>query len=220
MHMLGDTDFITILKGENMAENIGGIKIESGEKREFNTGAKKQASTGKGTPVLFPPDAYLEISKHFEDGAAIYSPRNWEKGIPLGELINSCERHIAQEKMGLTDERHDRAFVWCAVVYLATKLRIQAGILPAGLADLCGVYVEKQEREREFEIDNIFHNCFCEENGDICDCENKWFIYHRPTEQYLRKDLKLYKSQGSTEFHPTREAAEEHLQKYLQKGGD
>ncbi|HDY88779.1 MAG TPA: hypothetical protein ENH82_11800, partial [bacterium] len=77
------------------------IKTESGKKREFSTGAKKQAAKGKGTPVLFPPDAYLEVSKHFEEGAEHYSARNWEKGIPLSELINSLERHIAQEKMGL-----------------------------------------------------------------------------------------------------------------------
>lgn len=116
------------------------IKTESGEKREFNTGAKKQPATGKGTPVLFPGDAYLEVCKHFEDGAIHYGGRNWEKGIPLSELINSLERHIAQEKMGLTEESHDRALAWNAIVYLATKLRIEAGILPAELADLCGAY--------------------------------------------------------------------------------
>jgi len=134
-------DEVEIVNEENM-DSIGGIKVESGEKREFNTGAKKQASAGKGTPVLFPPDAYLEISKHFEEGAfnCGYGPRNWEKGIPLSELINSLERHIAQEKMGLIDERHDRALAWNAVVYLATKLRIQVGILPAELNDLYGAY--------------------------------------------------------------------------------
>lgn len=126
-------------------DNVGGIKIESGEKREFSTGAKKQPSAGKGTPVLFPPDAYLEISKHFEDGAIVHGDRNWEKGIPLSELINSLERHIAQEKMGLTDERHDRALAWCAAVYLATKMRIQAGVLPKELDDLCGAYAKENK---------------------------------------------------------------------------
>jgi hypothetical protein len=113
-----------------------GIKREVGEKRSFETGARKQPASDKGTPVLFPGDAYLEISKHFEDGARIYDARNWEKGIPLSELINSLERHIAQEKMGLTDERHDRAIAWNAVVYLATKLRVESGVLPSSLADI------------------------------------------------------------------------------------
>ena len=112
------------------------IKIEGGENRKFSTGATKQHSEGKGTPVLFPGDGYLEVCKHFEAGAKVHEPRNWEKGIPLSEIINSLERHIAQEKMGLTDERHDRAIAWEAIVYLTTKLRIQRGLLPIELDDM------------------------------------------------------------------------------------
>lgn len=122
------------------------IKKESEPERVFDNGAKRQAAAGKGTPSLFPGDAYLEVCKHFEDGAAHYSPRNWEKGLPLSTYIDSLERHIAQEKMGLTDESHDRAIAWNAVCYLATKLRIKAGLLPKELDDLEGVY-GKQEQE-------------------------------------------------------------------------
>ena len=112
------------------------IHKEEGPEREFSTGAHKQAATGKGTPVLVPADAYMEVARHFEEGAAIHGARNWEKGIPLSELLNSLERHIADEKMGKTNERHDRAIVWNALVYLATKMRIQAGILPRVLDDM------------------------------------------------------------------------------------
>ena len=112
------------------------IKIESGNKRKFVTGAEKQAASGKGTPVLVPGDAILEVAKHFEGGIPIYGARNWEKGIPLSEILNSLERHLQQEKMGLTDEPHARALVWNALVYLATKLRIEKGLLPFKLADM------------------------------------------------------------------------------------
>ena len=112
------------------------IKIESGEKREFSTGANKQAASGKGTPVLVPGDAILEVAKHFEGGVPIYGARNWEKGLPLSEILNSLERHLQQEKMGLTDEPHARALVWNALVYLATKLRIEKELLPADLDDM------------------------------------------------------------------------------------
>lgn len=115
------------------------IKEESGPERTFSTGANKQASAGKGTPVLFPGDAYLEIAKHFEDGATHYGARNWEKGIPLSSLIDSLERHIAQEKLGLADESHARAIAWNAVVYLATKIRVERGQLPVELADIPGI---------------------------------------------------------------------------------
>lgn len=112
------------------------IKKEQGDKREFSTGAKRQNADRKPRPGLFPGDAYLAISQHFADGAAIYDDRNWEKGLPLSSIIDSLERHIAQEKMGLTDESHDLALAWNAVVYLATKLRIKNGILPAELDNM------------------------------------------------------------------------------------
>lgn len=113
-----------------------GIKHETGENRVFSTGAHKQAAVGKGIPVLIPPDAMFELACHFEDGAILHGPSNWTKGIPLSELINSLERHIWQEKLGMTDERHDRAIAWNAIVYLATKLRINFGILPKELDDI------------------------------------------------------------------------------------
>jgi hypothetical protein len=112
------------------------IKKEQGENREFSTGATRQASAGKGLPSLFPGDAYIDICKHFENGLECHGARNWEKGLPLASLIDSLERHIAAEKMGLTDESHSRAIAWNAVVYLATKLRIEKGILPKKLDDM------------------------------------------------------------------------------------
>ncbi len=123
----------TIWKGILMSDEI---KIEAGKRREFPTGAERQSSEGKGTPVLVPGDAIIDIAKHFEKGADVYGARNWEKGIPLSELLNSLERHLQQLKMGLTDEPHARALAWNAVVYLATTLRIENGLLPAELDDM------------------------------------------------------------------------------------
>ena len=112
------------------------IKKVDGPRREFSTGAHKQAAAGKGCPVQVPGDAVMEVAKHFENGAVIHGARNWEKGLPLSELLNSMERHLQQEKMGMTDEPHARAMAWNALVYLATKLRIEKGILPQILADM------------------------------------------------------------------------------------
>ena len=55
---------------------------------------------------------YLEVAKHYEDGANKYSERNWEKGIPLHCYIDSAVRHLLKYLRGDTDEPHDRAFVW------------------------------------------------------------------------------------------------------------
>ena len=112
------------------------IKKEEGEKRVFSTGAKRQASSGKGTPSLIPGDAILDIAKHFEKGAVMYGGRNWEKGLTLSSILDSLERHLQQEKMGETDEPHARALAWNAIVYLATKIRIEKGILPPELDDM------------------------------------------------------------------------------------
>ena len=121
------------------------IKSEAGPNREFDTGAQRDFASGKGTPSLFPGDAYLEVCKHFEEGAAKYDARNWEKGMPLSIFIDSLERHIAAEKLGLTDESHDRAMAWNAICYLATKLRIKAGVLPVELDDMPVTYPTMDE---------------------------------------------------------------------------
>ncbi len=136
---------------------MNSIKREEGEERQFSTGANKQAAAGKGTPALFPADAYIEVCRHFEDGAALHGDRNWEKGIPLSELINSLERHIADEKMGKADERHDRALAWNAIVYLATKIRIQRSQLPPELADMptYPVIQKSSEHARKYQGHNI-----------------------------------------------------------------
>lgn len=56
--------------------------------------------------------AFLEVAKHYEDGASKYDERNWEKGIPLHCYIDSGVRHYFKYLRGDTDEHHDRAFLW------------------------------------------------------------------------------------------------------------
>ena len=55
---------------------------------------------------------FLEVAKHFEDGAKKYGPDNWRRGIPVNCYIDSAVRHYLKYLRGDTDERHDRAFVW------------------------------------------------------------------------------------------------------------
>lgn len=57
-------------------------------------------------------DMFLEVSKHFEDGAKKYGENNWQKGIPANCYIDSAVRHYLKWLRGDTDEPHDRAFVW------------------------------------------------------------------------------------------------------------
>lgn len=57
-------------------------------------------------------DMFLEVSKHFEEGAKKYGENNWQKGLPIHCCINSAVRHYLKWLRGDTDEPHDRAFIW------------------------------------------------------------------------------------------------------------
>ena len=55
---------------------------------------------------------FLEVAKHFAEGAKKYKPDNWKLGIPLQRYVDSCTRHYFKHVRGDKDEQHDRAFVW------------------------------------------------------------------------------------------------------------
>lgn len=135
---------------------------DSGNRREFETGAVRDIQEGKGRCDLLPlnvvayiylkvfgskdrtaevfanlgcftatgdiaflvyalnseenfnsySDMFLEVSKHFEEGAKKYGEYNWQKGIPTHCYIDSAVRHYLKYLRGDTDEEHSRAFVW------------------------------------------------------------------------------------------------------------
>ena len=61
---------------------------------------------------------FLEVAKHFEEGAKKYGENNWQKGIPVHCFINSAVRHYLKWLREDDDEPHDRSFVWnimCAI---------------------------------------------------------------------------------------------------------
>lgn len=58
------------------------------------------------------PTMFLEVAKHFEDGAKKYGENNWQKGIPAHCYIDSAVRHYLKWLRGDNDEPHDRAFCW------------------------------------------------------------------------------------------------------------
>jgi len=56
--------------------------------------------------------AFIELSKHYEDGAKKYSPNNWKLGINVHCFIDSAIRHYLKYLRGDTDEPHNRAVLW------------------------------------------------------------------------------------------------------------
>ncbi len=79
---------------------------DSGERREFDTGAVRDMASGKGLMVVMPAAALLRLSKHYEHGAQKYGKFNWQKGIPVDSFIDSALRHIMKYLDGWDDEDH------------------------------------------------------------------------------------------------------------------
>ena len=85
---------------------------DSGDRTEFETGAKRDMHAGKGRMDLLPWYGIMEVSKHCEEGALKYGEHNVDKGIPLHSLLDSAERHLAKFNLGMDDEDHLRAAAW------------------------------------------------------------------------------------------------------------
>lgn len=99
--------------------------------------------------------ALLEVSKHFEEGAAKYGERNWQKGIPKSSYIDSAVRHYLKWLRGDDDERHDRAFVWNIMCLIWTHEHITDKRLVTD--------------KRCVETDCYFNNdCVCTSHNESC----------------------------------------------------
>ena len=94
---------------------------DSGTRREFGTGAVRDAEAGKGRCDLLPACAILRLARHFEAGASKYSERNWEQGIPIHSFIDSAIRHLMKYLDGWTDEDHLCAAAWNCVCAMWTE---------------------------------------------------------------------------------------------------
>lgn len=109
---------------------------DSGERRQFTTGAVRDRGKGKGAPHLVPNWVIWLVSRVYEDGALKYASRNWEKGMPLSNYIDSAERHLAKLKAGMRDEPHATQVVWNLVGYIFTSWLIKVGYRPQELNDM------------------------------------------------------------------------------------
>ena len=68
-------------------------------KVEHSTGAKREALE---LPYMrqLPLEALIAAAVSFEYGAKKYSNRNWEKGLPWQQLIDSLKRHVDDFERG------------------------------------------------------------------------------------------------------------------------
>jgi len=163
---------------------------DSGERREFETGAQRDRAVGKGLPALisapmmtaFIEDGHMDfaddylidaisglysilktgkwgnallifkdlttmkgyveaihrLSIQLEKGALKYSKRNWEKGMPLEEYINSALRHLNAMVNKQDDEDHYAAALFNVMGLWHTGYLVSLNALPAELNNLPG----------------------------------------------------------------------------------
>ena len=87
------------------------IKNEA-PKVERATGALRESKVNKGRFDLISPHALRRLAIHYELGAEVHAPRNWEKGLLSSECFSSAVRHLFQWIAGMRDEDHLAAAVW------------------------------------------------------------------------------------------------------------
>ncbi len=130
---------------------------DSGQRQNFETGAVRDTAAGKYRPELISPflfarcgrwllrqGARMMLSAFFierlghwlERGAAKYSARNWEKGIPMDRTMASLLRHLNDYRAGDRSEDHLAAAA-CNVMFLIhTEEMVKRGRLPTALNDI------------------------------------------------------------------------------------
>jgi hypothetical protein len=117
---------------------------DSGERRDFGTGAVRDMAAGKGSFDLLALAGVVLQAKQMERGKDKYGPRNWEKGMPLSALADSALRHMVKHLMGFTDEPHLDAALWNLNCLAEGQKRIELGIWPKELDDLPKTYAGKE----------------------------------------------------------------------------
>ncbi len=109
---------------------------DSGKRRKFKTGAVRDRGEEKPRPALISPFFRERLGRWLMLGANKYSARNWEKGMPISECVESLERHLMFYRQGKTDEDHLVAIPCNAMFIIHYEEMISRGMLPKKLADM------------------------------------------------------------------------------------
>jgi hypothetical protein len=119
--------------------------LDSGQREDYATGARRDIRTGKGRYDLLPPFAIRRVAGVYERGAAKYGDRNYERGIPLTRYLDSALRHTFEVLEGKTDEDHAAQAAWNLLAFIQTQEMIGHGLLPENLNDLPNYTPETRE---------------------------------------------------------------------------
>ena len=106
-NMISSTEAADILNKILQPDTTDSPRIlDSGNRRQFASGAVRDIQEGKGDMVSLPNAAILRLSKHYENGALKYGRWNYTKGIPVSSFMDSALRHLFKYLDGWDDEDH------------------------------------------------------------------------------------------------------------------
>lgn len=115
--------------------------LDSGERKQFGSGAVRDIAAGKGRYDLLPTRALRRLALHYEGGAVKYGDNNWLKGIPTKRMAESAARHLFKALEGQHEEDHWIAAAWNILGIVEYQERIKEGLLPPELDTLSPITV-------------------------------------------------------------------------------
>ena len=120
------------------------VPASAGHQREYQTGAVRENSSNKPRPDLISGFAEERLgewlakncrpTEEYPNGK--YPERNWEKGLPMSNIVESLNRHMMKLKQGLTDEDHLAAIMCNAMFAIHVQEMVRRGVLPHTLLDM------------------------------------------------------------------------------------
>jgi len=148
---------------------------DSGVRQVSETGAMRDRADGKGRFDLITPLLERRLSAVYEKGAAKYSDRNWENGMPMSWLLDSLKRHINAYELICLAAREGKDDLWL----------VEHGVLP-------------NEDHLAQAVWNLAAMIHFEELGGDNDLKRKpSALDSKPPEFHINKQKK-FESEGST----------------------
>jgi hypothetical protein len=121
----------------------------SGVKDNYQTGATRDKSGGKGRYDLITPIGLKRLAGVYERGAVNHGDRNWEKGLPMSRCVESAIRHIYQFIEGMRDEDHLGQAAWNLFAAMHVEEMVKRGLLPKELDNLPSFVKEEKNQNQE-----------------------------------------------------------------------
>lgn len=87
-------------------------KVVDGDRTRFATGAVRSSDAEATRYDLISPIGLEAVARTCAEGAARYSPHNWERGMDVPDLLNHALRHIYQFLAGDRSEPHLPHAAW------------------------------------------------------------------------------------------------------------